>query len=72
MILYIVNVFHPQKLIYKICILLVDDFETLFKIHKEIARWEKFFPKFEEWAQELEQFPLEKRLSRIHKNEANF
>lgn len=32
---------------------------TLFKIHKEIARWEKLFPKLEEWAQELEQFPLE-------------
>ena len=32
---------------------------TLFKIHKEIVRWEKLFPKFEKWAQELEQSPLE-------------
>jgi hypothetical protein len=32
---------------------------TSFKIHKEIVRWEKLFPKLEEWAQELEQFPEE-------------
>jgi len=31
---------------------------TLVKIHKKIARWEKLFPKLEEWAPELEQFPL--------------
>ena len=32
---------------------------TSFKIQKEIVRWEKLFPKLEEWAQELEQFSLE-------------
>jgi len=32
---------------------------TSFKIQKEIARWEKLFPKLEEWAQELEQFSSE-------------
>jgi len=29
---------------------------TSFKIRKEIMKWEKLFPKLEEWAQELEQF----------------
>ncbi len=32
---------------------------TSFKIQKEIVRWEKLFPKLEEWAQELEQFSVE-------------
>jgi len=32
---------------------------TSFKIQKEIVRWEKLFPKLEEWAQELEQSSLE-------------
>ena len=32
---------------------------TSFKIQKDIVRWEKLFPKLEEWAQELEQFSLE-------------
>ncbi len=32
---------------------------TSFKIQKEIVRWEKLFPKLEEWAQELEQFSSE-------------
>jgi len=32
---------------------------TSFKIQKEIIRWEKLFPKLEEWAQELEQSSLE-------------
>jgi len=32
---------------------------TSFKIQKEIVRWEKLFPKLEEWAHELEQFSLE-------------
>ena len=32
---------------------------TSFKIQKEIDRWEKLFPKLEEWAQELEQLSLE-------------
>ena len=32
---------------------------TSFKIQKEIVRWENLFPKLEEWAQELEQSPLE-------------
>jgi hypothetical protein len=32
---------------------------TSFKIQKEIVRWENLFPKLEEWAQELEQFPLD-------------
>jgi len=58
MILYIVSVFHPQKLIYKFTFFWLMSLLTLFKIHKEIARWEKLFPKLEEWAQELEQFPL--------------
>jgi len=33
---------------------------TSFKIRNEIVKWEKLFPKLEEWAQELEQFSLEK------------
>ena len=32
---------------------------TSFKIQKEIVRWEKLFPKLEEWAQELEKVSLE-------------
>ena len=32
---------------------------TSFKIQKEIVRWEKIFPKLEEWAQELEQSSVE-------------
>ncbi|NVM46833.1 MAG: hypothetical protein HWN79_18150, partial [Candidatus Lokiarchaeota archaeon] len=32
---------------------------TSIKIQKEIVRWEKLFPKLEEWAQELEQFSSE-------------
>ncbi|NVM19556.1 MAG: hypothetical protein HWN80_17775 [Candidatus Lokiarchaeota archaeon] len=32
---------------------------TSFKIQKEIEKWEKLFPKLEEWAQELEQLSLE-------------
>jgi flagellar basal body-associated protein FliL len=32
---------------------------TSFKIQKEIVRWEKLFPKLEEWAQELGQSSLE-------------
>ena len=32
---------------------------TSFKIQKEIVRWEKLFPKLEEWAQELELDSLE-------------
>lgn len=32
---------------------------TSFKIQKEIVRWEKLFPKLEEWAQKLEQFSLD-------------
>ncbi len=32
---------------------------TSFKIQKEIVRWEKLFPKLEEWAQEFEQVSLE-------------
>ena len=31
---------------------------TSFKIRSEIMKWEKLFPKLEEWAQELEQFSL--------------
>jgi len=36
---------------------------TSFKIQKEIVRWEKLFPKLEEWAQELEQLSLENSIS---------
>ena len=32
---------------------------TSVKIQKEIVKWEKLFPKLEEWAQELEQFSSE-------------
>jgi len=32
---------------------------TSFKIQNEIVRWEKLFPKLDEWAQELEQFSLD-------------
>ena len=35
---------------------------TSFKIQKEVVRWEKLFPKLEEWAQELEQFSSENLL----------
>jgi hypothetical protein len=31
---------------------------TSFKIQKEIDKWEKLFPKLDEWAQDLEQFSL--------------
>ncbi len=33
---------------------------TSFKIRNEIVKWEKLFPKLEEWAQELEQLSSEK------------
>jgi hypothetical protein len=35
------------------------NFTTSIKIRSEIVKWEKLFPKLEEWAQELEQFPSE-------------
>ena len=34
-------------------------FMTLIKIKKEIVKWEKIFPKLEEWAQELEHVSLD-------------
>ena len=36
---------------------------TSFKIQKEIVRWEKLFPKLEEWAQELDQISSENSFS---------
>lgn len=32
---------------------------TSIKIRNEIVKWEKLFPKLEEWAQKLEKFSLE-------------
>ena len=37
----------------------IQNLKSNFKIQKEIVRWEKLFPKLEEWAHELEQFSLE-------------
>lgn len=36
---------------------------TLSKIKNEIVKWEKLFPKLDEWAQELEHFSLESSLN---------
>ncbi len=34
---------------------------TSFKIKSEVVKWEKLFPKLEEWAQELEHFSSENK-----------
>lgn len=36
---------------------------TSVKIRKKVIKWEKLFPKLEEWAQEVEQFSLENSVS---------
>lgn len=36
---------------------------TSFKIRNEILKWEKLFPKLEEWAQKLEQFSFKNSIS---------
>lgn len=39
------------------------NFVTSFKIRKDFVKWEKLFPKLDEWAEELEKFSLKNSIS---------
>ncbi len=55
--LFIVIIFFPILFFW------LMNFLTSIKIRKQVIKWEKLFPKIEEWAQEVEQFSIENSVS---------